>query len=232
MDARRRAAARSPPPMPRHRLRALRARPTRPAAACKPGVAPAWRRTLRPVAVERRKPAVWSRNRQNRAKSSPGSPISSGFAPRPYRPRRWLATTRKDRRSRPTRCRRSTRSVPPTSRSKDRQEAAPRVGRSRALRSCSRAMATTSAPVGPGGSSADHNLPLALTSLVGRARELEAIGELLRRSRLVTLTGPGSVGKTRLALKLAHRYPIGVRVAAAKTRAGGLHETPPSVDLL
>jgi non-specific serine/threonine protein kinase len=41
--------------------------------------------------------------------------------------------------------------------------------------------------------------------LVGRARELEGIGETLRTTRLVTLTGPGGVGKTRLALALAHR---------------------------
>jgi non-specific serine/threonine protein kinase len=54
-------------------------------------------------------------------------------------------------------------------------------------------------------SSAEHNLPAPLTSLVGRARELEGIGETLRTTRLVTLTGPGGVGKTRLALALAHR---------------------------
>ncbi len=50
-----------------------------------------------------------------------------------------------------------------------------------------------------------HNLPAPLTSLVGRGPELEGIGEALRRSRLVTLTGPGGVGKTRLALELARR---------------------------
>jgi predicted ATPase/DNA-binding CsgD family transcriptional regulator len=53
--------------------------------------------------------------------------------------------------------------------------------------------------------SPEHNLPVPLTSLIGRARELEAIGETLRRTRLVSLIGPGGVGKTRLALALAHR---------------------------
>jgi non-specific serine/threonine protein kinase len=67
------------------------------------------------------------------------------------------------------------------------------------------AMATTSSPVNARESAGGHNLPAPLTALIGREREIEAIGATLRRTRLVTITGPGGVGKTRLALELAHR---------------------------
>jgi predicted ATPase/class 3 adenylate cyclase len=48
-----------------------------------------------------------------------------------------------------------------------------------------------------------HNLPIELNSFVGREQEIEEIGKLLQGSRLVTLTGVGGTGKTRLAVHAA-----------------------------
>jgi predicted ATPase len=48
---------------------------------------------------------------------------------------------------------------------------------------------------------APHNLPLHLTTFVGREAELRALKSLLRTSRLVTLTGTGGAGKSRLAVE-------------------------------
>ena len=57
-------------------------------------------------------------------------------------------------------------------------------------------------PVRVAGSS-DGNLPDRLTTFVGRSADLAALGELLDDHRLVTLTGPGGIGKTSLAIELA-----------------------------
>jgi predicted ATPase len=48
-----------------------------------------------------------------------------------------------------------------------------------------------------------HNLPIPMTSFIGREKEITEVKELSQKSRLVTLTGAGGCGKTRLARELA-----------------------------
>ena len=80
-----------------------------------------------------------------------------------------------------------------------------------------------------------HNLPLELSSFVGREKELAEVKRLLENNRLLTLTGSGGCGKTRLALaaagELVEGFEDGVwlvelaSLADAFSRAsgGGLH---------
>ncbi|MFF5109021.1 ATP-binding protein [Streptosporangium sp. NPDC000509] len=64
-----------------------------------------------------------------------------------------------------------------------------------------------------------------MNSFVGRTTELDEIAKLLTRTRLLTLRGPGGVGKTRLALRAARNvrddYPDGVWVAELSAETDG-----------
>ena len=92
------------------------------------------------------------------------------------------------------------------------------------------------------------SLPTPLTGFVGREQELKEIGQLLRSKRLLTLTGPGGTGKTRLALEVAaharRAYEDGVafidlsaveeaaQVGPAMVRSLGLQEGRPAEEAL
>jgi ATP/maltotriose-dependent transcriptional regulator MalT len=58
-------------------------------------------------------------------------------------------------------------------------------------------------PTSEAGMPTRSNLPAQLTSFVGRSAELAEVKQMLKSSRLVTLTGAGGSGKTRLALQIA-----------------------------
>jgi predicted ATPase/class 3 adenylate cyclase len=58
------------------------------------------------------------------------------------------------------------------------------------------------------------SIPAAPTTFVGREKELAALSALVEESRLVTLTGPGGTGKTRLAMKIAARASAGLEGGA------------------
>ena len=69
------------------------------------------------------------------------------------------------------------------------------------------------------------NLPVPLTRFVGREAELARASALLAEARLLTLTGPGGTGKTRLALRLASSvaegFADGVWFVDFSTLSGG-----------
>jgi predicted ATPase/DNA-binding SARP family transcriptional activator len=97
-------------------------------------------------------------------------------------------------------------------------------------------------PLSPSPLPPRRNLPTPTTPFVGRAQALAQLQHRLTTTRLLTLTGPGGVGKSRLALEIAHRsfdrYPDGVwlvelatltdpaLVVPAVARALGLGEEP------
>ncbi len=94
------------------------------------------------------------------------------------------------------------------------------------------------------------NLPVPLTSFVGRERELAEVDRLIARGRLVTLIGTGGTGKTRLMIevagRVAGRFPDGAwlaelaplgdpgQIAPEIARALGVQEVPgrPSLDIV
>jgi non-specific serine/threonine protein kinase len=104
-------------------------------------------------------------------------------------------------------------------------------------------------PSGPA-AAVPNNLPHQLTSYIGRGQEIADLTQMIAATRLLTLTGPGGIGKTRLALEVASRalveYHDGVwlvelaplsdpaLVPCAVARALGVDEEPgrPPVEIL
>lgn len=79
------------------------------------------------------------------------------------------------------------------------------IGPSAELRSLERSIVMEDAALELASGSQPHNLPSAISSFIGRDKEISALEDTLSRSRLVTLTGVGGSGKSRLAVECATR---------------------------
>jgi predicted ATPase/DNA-binding SARP family transcriptional activator len=117
--------------------------------------------------------------------------------------------------------------------------------RIRAASTCPNAPASWSTRHAPPGKATRRNLPVTLSDVIGRERELDDVRRLVDAARLVTLTGVGGGGKTRLAVEVLAALPNrdvsfvelapvadGARVAGAVAAALGLPDAPgrPAVD--
>lgn len=74
------------------------------------------------------------------------------------------------------------------------------------------AVERTSSPAAPRNATAPPRVPASISPLIGRGWEIDEVGALLDEHRLVTLTGPGGVGKSRLALESARTRACPVTV--------------------
>ncbi|HSS61691.1 MAG TPA: LuxR C-terminal-related transcriptional regulator [Candidatus Limnocylindrales bacterium] len=74
------------------------------------------------------------------------------------------------------------------------------------------------------GSDVAGNLPVQLTSFVGREREIAQVQQLLAENRLLSLTGPPGIGKTRLALQVAARVAGRFRDGCWLTELGTIRD--------
>ena len=97
-----------------------------------------------------------------------------------------------------------------------------------ALKACSEEVDRLNRSVSP-------TLPVHLTSFVGRESEISAILKLLQNTRLLTLLGPGGIGKTRLAIETAsrlnvetHYVPLGTHVDSAEVPTAIAHALAPA----
>jgi non-specific serine/threonine protein kinase len=75
-----------------------------------------------------------------------------------------------------------------------------------------------------GAGSGQHALPVELTSFVGREVAVHALLDRVRRSRVVTLSGPGGVGKSRLALAIARQLVKAEKLAVSLVELSGLSD--------